>query len=384
MICGMDILLEQHPELLQRRRIGLLSHQAALVATGATSAQALRKKVGGSLKALFGPEHGFMGQALAGEETFSAIHPEWNIPVHSLYGAMRAPSPEMLQGLDLVICDLQDLGVRCYTYLATMANMLQACRKAGVAMIVTDRPIPLPSIVDGAMPHSSCMSFVAPCNLPMVYGMTPAETALWLSQESAESEMLRVIPMQVWGRSCSVTGGNQGDFMPPSPALQSRESTLAYPTAVFSEALPGIDCGRGTNLAFRVIGAPWLEAEKFCRHLARFKVKGAAFHPYRYTAAAQPLTGQDLGAVRISVTDPALFHPVECSLLLLRELAVCYGEERVWQHQGVRPDWFDKLYGDPQVRTQLIEGAPLKRIYKGWQTARKEFVEARSRVLLYA
>ncbi|MDD2598198.1 MAG: DUF1343 domain-containing protein [Kiritimatiellae bacterium] len=383
MICGMDILLEQHGELLKGRRIGLLSHQAALVATGATSAQALRKRVGQSLGALFGPEHGFMGQALAGEETFSTIHPEWKIPVHSLYGAMRAPSPEMLHGLDLVICDLQDLGVRCYTYLATMANMLRACREAGVAMIVTDRPIPLPLIVDGAMPHPDCLSFVAPCNLPMVYGMTPAETALWLNQDHGGSEMLRVIPMQDWQRSCSVMGGEQGEFMPPSPSIQSRESALAYPVAVFSEALPGIDCGRGTNLAFRVIGAPWLEPEKFCQHLASFKVKGVSFHPYRYTAAVQPLAGQELGAVRISVTEAALFHPIECSLLLLRELAECYGEQRVWQHQGVRSKWFDQLYGDPQVRLQLRQGVALKKIFAGWRDDRSGFMEERQRALLY-
>ncbi|MFA7174445.1 MAG: DUF1343 domain-containing protein [Kiritimatiellia bacterium] len=383
MICGMDILLEQHSKLLQRRRIGLLSHQAALVATGATSAQALRKKVGQSLKALFGPEHGFMGQALAGEEIFSSIHPEWKIPVHSLYGAMRAPSPEMLHGLDLVICDLQDLGVRCYTYLATMANMLRACREAGVAMIVTDRPIPLPLIVDGAMPHPSCLSFVAPCSLPMVYGMTSGETALWLNRESAESEMLRVITMREWQRSCSVISGNQGEFVPPSPSIQSRESALAYPVAVFSEALPGIDCGRGTNLAFRVIGAPWLEPEKFCQHLARFKIKGVSFHPYRYTAAVKPLAGRDLGAVRISVTDPAVFRPVECSLLLLRELAECYGARRVWQHQGVRAKWFDQLYGDPQVRLQLKEGVALKKIFTEWRSDRSAFMEERKRALLY-
>lgn len=383
MICGMDILLEQHLDLLKRRRIGLLSHQAALVTTGATSAQALRKEVGQSLKALFGPEHGFMGQALAGEETFSTTHPEWKIPVHSLYGAMRAPSPEMLRGLDLVICDLQDLGVRCYTYLATMANMLHACQEAGVKMIVADRPVPLPLIVDGAMPHPDCLSFVAPCNLPMVYGMTPAETALWLNRESAESEMLRVIPMREWQRSCSVMGGGQGEFMPPSPSIQSRESALAYPAAVFSEALPGIDCGRGTNLAFRVIGAPWLEPEKFCQHLACFKVKGVSFHPYRYTAAVQPLAGRDLGAVRISVTDPALFHPIECSLLLLRELAACYGEHRVWQHKGVRSKWFDQLYGDPQVRLQLRQGVPLEKIFSGWRNDRSAFIEERKRALLY-
>ncbi len=383
MICGMDILLAHHPELLKRRRIGLLSHQAAVVASGAASAQALRRVAGGGLKALFGPEHGFTGQAGAGEKTFSSIHPDWKIPVHSLYGEMRKPSPEMLEGLDLVICDLQDLGVRCYTYLATLANMLEACRAAGVQVIVTDRPVPLPLVVDGAMPRPAQMSFVAPCALPMVYGMTPGESALWLSRNTPADARPRVIAMREWQRTDSLRGGEQGEFMPPSPGIKSRESALVYPATVFCEALPGIDCGRGTNLAFRVLGAPWLEAEKFCRHLARFRVKGAAFHPYRYTAAGGALASRELEAIRISVSDPALFRPVECSLLLLRELAECYGAGRVWRHKGVRAEWFDKLYGDPQVRLQLKAGVPLKQLFSGWSKARREFVQEREGVLLY-
>jgi len=383
MICGMDILLAHHPELLKRRRVGLLSHQAALVATGATSAQALRRVAGGALKALFGPEHGFMGQAAAGEKTYSAIHPEWQIPVHSLYGEMRSPAPEMLEGLDLVICDLQDLGVRCYTYLATLANMLAACREAGVEVVVTDRPVPLPLVVDGAMAAPALMSFVAPCRLPMVYGMTPGESALWLSREMPADARPRVIAMREWQRADSLTGGAQGEFMPPSPGIRSRESALAYAATVFCEALPGIDCGRGTNLAFRVLGAPWLEGEKFCRHLARFRVRGAAFHPYHYIAAVKPLAGRELDGIRISVTDPALFHPVECSLLLLRELAECYGAGRLWRHKGVRPEWFDKLYADPLLRAQLKEGVPLKSIFNGWRNERREFMQEREGVLLY-
>jgi uncharacterized protein YbbC (DUF1343 family) len=383
MICGMDLLLERHSRSLKGRRIGLLSHQAALVSSGATSAQALHKAPGITLKALFGPEHGFIGQAVAGEKTYSSIHSDWKIPVHSLYGEMRKPTPAMLDGLDLVICDLQDLGVRCYTYLATMANMLEACREAGVEMVVTDRPVPLPSVIDGAMPQPSLISFVAPCKLPMVYGMTPGETALWINRDFVDNQMLRVIAMHDWRRSCSVLSENQGDFMPPSPGIKSRETALAYPATVFCEALPGIDCGRGTNMAFRVLGAPWLEAEKFCSHLSGLKLKGVAFHPYRYTAASKTYAGRELDAIRLSVTDPAVFRPVECSLLVLRELTTCYGVGRVWRHKGVRAKWFDKLYGDKRVRRQLFDGKPLKSIFKEWKLDSREFLQQREKHLLY-
>ena len=383
MICGMDILLERKLKLLKGRRVGLLSHQAALVKGGATSAQALHNAIGGSLKALFGPEHGFLGLAGAGEKTYSAVHPEWKIPVHSLYGEMRAPSIKMLATLDVVVCDLQDLGVRCYTYLATLANMYNACRDLGVDLIVTDRPVPLPDIVDGAMPKPDLMSFVAPCRLPMVYGMTPGETVRWLSASDGSGYTPTVIPMSRWKRRDSIIHGQQGEFMPPSPGIKSRESALSYAALVFSEALPGIDSGRGTNMAFRVFGAPWLEAERICGHFSGAVSAGVELHPHRYTAAVGALAGRELDGIRLSVTDPSLFHPVKCSLLILYDLASCYGFNRVWRHKGVRSKWFDKLYGDEAVRIG-VQTNRLSTIFREWKRDQGKFIDQRDNVLIYS
>ena len=384
MICGMDILLDRKLKLLKGRRVGLLSHQAALVEGGATSAQAMRSSIGRSLKALFGPEHGFLGLAGAGEKTYSTTHPDWNIPVHSLYGEMRSPSAEMLSGLDVVVCDLQDLGIRCYTYLATLFNMYKACRDAGVDLIVTDRPVPLPSIVDGAMPEPELMSFVAPCSVPMVYGMTPAETVRWMSADDELGFTPVAVPMRKWKRSDSIIYKASGEFMPPSPGIKSCESALVYASLVFCEALPSIDCGRGTNMAFRVFGTPWLESEVICRLLNRRKMAGVEFHPHRYTAAVGALKGRELDGVRLSVTDPSLFHPVECSLYILRELEKRYGEGRVWRHKGVRQSWFDKLYGDSCVRRDLRAGKNLNSIFGLWRSKRADFMNLRDNSLIYA
>jgi uncharacterized protein YbbC (DUF1343 family) len=137
--------------LLKKRRVGLLSHQAALLKNGATSAQCLQKARGVNLVALYGPEHGFFGQAAAGQQTASRLHPDWGIPVYSLYGEFRKPTPEMLKGIEVMVCDLQDLGVRCYTYLATLRNVLEACAESKIPVIIADRPIPLPEVVDGPM-----------------------------------------------------------------------------------------------------------------------------------------------------------------------------------------------------------------------------------------
>jgi uncharacterized protein YbbC (DUF1343 family) len=157
---GIDILRERDFAPLRGRRVGLLSHRAAIAADGRGTAEILHEAV--NLVALFGPEHGFQGRALAGEATPSFEHPDWRIPVHSLYGATREPSPEMLAGVDCVVCDLQDLGVRCYTYLATLRNMMRACERAGVEVVVLDRPVPLPRCVDGPVREAALDSFVAP------------------------------------------------------------------------------------------------------------------------------------------------------------------------------------------------------------------------------
>ncbi len=384
MICGMDVLLQEHAGSLKKRRVALLSHQAALVRGGATSAQALRRAVGPALCALFGPEHGFTGQTAAGEKTFSSNHPEWGIPVYSLYGEMRSPSAEMLAGIDTVICDLQDIGVRCYTYLATLLNMCAVCREAGINLIVTDRPVPLPVTVDGPLTEPGSESFVAPCPLPMVYGMTPGETVRWLCAIKRTTLQPTVVPMSGWRRADSLCfSADTGGFMAPSPALNSIESTFSYAALVFCEALSGIDCGRGTNMSFRLFGAPWLEGEAFSEILNRRKISGVHFHPHRYVAASGRWQGRELNGVRLGVHKPAAFHPVECSLHIIRELVGRYGDSRVWRAKGVRQHWFDKLYGGSTTRHDLKNNVSVGRIAARWRRERTEFMRAREKAMLY-
>jgi len=383
MMTGMDALRTRRFDLLKGRRVGLLSHQAALTADGSTSAQLLHRLLGRRLAALYGPEHGFFGQAGPGEQTYTRLHPDWHLPVYSLYGERRKPAPDMLAGVDVVVCDLQDLGVRCYTYLATLRNMLEACAEADVEVIVTDRPIPLPQIVDGPMLDPAFASFVAPCPLPLVYGMTPAETARWMKAALGLNVRLSVVPMEGWRRADAAWDGTRPAFLPPSPGIKTWECATTYAATVFSEALPGIDCGRGTNLAFRVLGAPWLQAEAFCSRLASQRLPGVTFHPYRYVAAVAPYAGKELDGVRLTATDPARFHPVQISLAVVRTLSEMVGPARVWRHKGVRPEWFDKLYGTDRVRRHLKSGASLKPLFAEWARDRKAFDAARRSALLY-
>lgn len=379
---GIDVLLSRHRAWLRGRRVGLVSHQAALDRDGATSAQRLRRDLGAGLVALFGPEHGFSGQAGAGVATHTRRHPDWGIPVHSLYGACRKPTPAMLRRVEVLVVDLQDLGARCYTYLATMRNVMEAAAASGVAVIVADRPIPLPRIVDGPLLDPAFASFVGPAATTLATGMTPGEAARWLVRRLDLTLDLRIAPLQGWFRD-GRRGPDWPDFIPPSPGIRTWEAGMTYLATVFSEALPGVDVGRGTNLAFRVLGAPWLRAEAFCERINAAGLAGVTFHPYRYVAGIAPYSGRELDGVRLTVTDPSRFHPVATSVHLLHLLARLHGSARIWHHRGVRSAWFDTLYGTDQVRLSLLSGAPPQAILEPWLRAGQPFQAARRAALIY-
>ncbi len=366
---GLDVLLDEHRDWLAGKRVALLSHQAALDRFGATSAERLRAELGDSLVALFGPEHGFDGQAAAGAETYSSTHPRWGIPVHSLYGAVRKPTPEMMRGIDVVVCDLQDLGARCYTYLATLRNMLEACAESNVEAIVADRPIPLPGIVDGPTAEEKFFSFVAPLPIPMCTGMTPADTATWIAShitgKSGAPLFLRIAPMRGWDNS-GRRSADWPEFIPPSPGIRTWEAGATYLATVATEAIPAIDVGRGTNLAFRLLGAPWIDAEALLERLDAAKLQGIRFHQHSYIAGVKPYEGQLIRGLRISVTDTATFRPVTTSVTILAAIRDLYGSDALWKSDGIRPEWFDKLFGTDATRLALQSGASAAEIVDTW------------------
>ena len=351
---GIDTLKNMDFAPLRGRRVGLLSHLAAVDEDGRTTAEILHGAV--DLVALFGPEHGFLGRQLAGEPTDSFEHPDWHIPVHSLYGATREPSDDALAGLDCIVCDLQDLGVRCYTYLATLRNMMRACERMGVEVVVLDRPVPLPFCVDGPVREAALDSFVAPLPVPFVYGMTLAEAARWIRAKLLPGVALATIPLDIPSRG-AIALPAPPRFVPPSPGIRSPEAGMVYPTTVFTEAIPSIDCGLGTDLAFQVFGAPWLDARALCDALPRENFPGLRFEPCAFISA-RAYKGQRIEGARIVVQDRDAFRPFTAGMRLLAAIVAHGGSAATWGHPDTRPDWFDKLFGSPAPREALLAGAP--------------------------
>lgn len=379
---GIDQLLSRHGDWLSGKRIGLVSHVAAVDSLGCSSASRLAGNRSFRLVCLFSPEHGFFGSAPPGASLLTQRHPTLGIPVYSLYGETREPTPKMLSRIDTIVFDIQDIGARCYTYVSTLRLVLEAAAKAGKTVIVADRPIPLPRVIDGPLTEDDCTSFVSLVRTPMVYGMTPGETALWLRKTLGLDLHLKVALMAGYDRS----PGRAADWppwIPPSPGIRTWESAMCFPATVCFEALGAIDHGRATNLAFQVIGSEWMRGADVAGCLSSMRLPGVMFYPHSYVPRPLDDSTTLLHGIRMTVTDPARFRPARTAVSIIQCLQNLYGKHRVWTPGKSRPAFFDKLFGTSSVRTALLAGEEAAKIAARWNRTLDAFRATRETCLLY-
>ena len=310
--------------LADNRPFGILSQQSSPLG------ERLHAKFPRSFKAVFSAEHGYFGLAAPGEKTANARHPRWRLPLYSLYGETRRPSPQMLKGLKRIVVDLQDIGVRCYTYLATLKLLLEASAEHGIEVVVLDRPVPLGGIVDGPMPDGAHMSFVCPAMLPLCHGMTIGEEARYLAADIPDVQ-LSIVKMKGWSHE---DRNPWMDFLPPSPGIKSWDSAALYPATVFTEAFPALDTDRSGNLAFRVVGAEWMDPQRLIRDAKdELRTFGLAMREYRWGKTA---------GVLLSIDSLNRYRPAAAGMILLKAI------RRRWPSQlasGAREEWLAKLMG---------------------------------------
>ena len=342
------------------------------------------------LVALFAPEHGIRADLGAGVDVADGRDPVTGLPVHSLFGATRKPTPEMLAGIDLLAFDLQDVGVRFYTYTSTMGLAMQAAAEADIPFVVLDRPNPLGRVlVSGPVRDDSQVSFVSPYPIPAVHGMTAGELARavigegWL--DGLDDLDLQVVEVDGWdpGSDWTATGL---DWVPPSPGLPSVEVTRLYPGTVLFEATT-VSYGQGTALPFGQIGAPWMDGPALADALNRNPPPGMRFESVRFAPQATPAApaprhlGQEVPGVRPVVVDPAVFDPFATGVHLMHHVlaqGAASGVEII-----DRPDFFDLLAGTDRLRLELEAGVDPRRIVAGWRSELERFEAVRERWRLY-
>lgn len=377
---GADRLDDAALAVLAGKRVGLITNQTGIDSHGRSTIDLLYRDKRWRLAALFAPEHGIRGEAQAGQPIAVGRDERTGLPVFSLYGATMQPTTQMLQAVDVLVYDIQDVGVRYYTYAWTMALALQAAARAGKPFVILDRPNPLGGLVQGNVLESRYASFVGLYPVAMRHGLTAGELALFLNGEFGIGADLRVVRMAGWRRAMlfEETGLK---WVPPSPALPSIESARNYAGTCLFEAT-NLSVGRGTDAAFQQIGAPWLDSEELVRRLAALGLPGVRFQAVRFTPHRPgdgKFDGRTLPGVRFVIEDPRRYDPAAAGVAALVEVRRLHRAQFALDD----PDHLDRLAGTPTLREQLLAGVPAPDIVAAWAPGREAFIARAARYRIY-
>lgn len=351
---GVDALLDAPAEHLRGRRVALLANQASLTSAGVPTLEALRRAPGVEVVSLLTPEHGWSGYEDDATPIGDRRDPRTGLALHSLYGPRRRPSAEALRSADAVVIDLQDVGVRCYTYATTAVLVCEAAAETGTRVVVCDRPNPLGPRTDGPMLDPELRSFLGYLDVPFQHGRTMGEVVAWATRDLDVD--LGVAP---------ASGAPQLPFVPPSPGLPSPDAVALYPGLVLLEGT-NLSEGRGTTLPFQLLGAPWLDGYALAEELAALELPGLLFRPLTFLPRSDTHAGQVCHGVQLHVTDRAALRPLEAVTRALRVIARRYpdfgwldaatkpwsrlpGAGEPW-HEPVKGKLVDALVGDDSVR----------------------------------
>ena len=359
---GLEVLLDDPGRVdLSGARLGLIAHPASVTAELSHAADQVHRHPKLDLVALFGPQHGARGDKQDNMvESGFFRDPATGLPVHSLYGEHRKPTPEMLAAVDAVLFDLQDVGVRIYTYIWTMSLAMEACKEQDKRFVVLDRPNPITGAErEGDLLRPGFESFVGRYPLPLRHGLTVGEVARYLNAARGIGCDLEVVPMTGWRRAMwfDQTGL---PYVLPSPNLPTVDGCVVFPGMVLLEGT-NLSEGRGTTRPFELLGAPYLEADRFVARLAQFELPGVRFRPSWFEPTFQKHAGQLCGGCQVHVTDRDAFRPVETGLAVLRAARDLAPDEFGWrpppyEYEEVKPA-IDILWGSDRLRAAIEGGA---------------------------
>jgi len=384
---GLERLLDgPDRKLIKGQRIGLVCNPASVdsrlihvsdrLATGDWT-----------MTALFGPQHGFRSDLQENMiESPHAHDARRRVPVHSLYSETREPTAEMLADVDVLVIDLQDVGTRIYTYIYTMANCLRAARRHGIRVVVCDRPNPINGDdVEGATLDPEYESFVGQFAIPMRHGLTIGEAARIFNDHFGIHAAVDVVPMDGWSRAMYYDATGL-PWVLPSPNIPTLDTAIVYPGAVLFEGTL-LSEGRGTTRPFELIGAPWIDGERFAEALNARRLPGVYFRPAFFEPTFHKHAKVLCGGCQIHVTDREAFEPMRVAVEMLAEFRREAPSEKLWrdppyEYEHVKPP-IDILYGSDRLRTGIDAGEDPASIVKDWRRDEEAFRELRRPFLLY-
>ncbi len=400
---GVDVFFEKHLDLVKGKRVGLVTNPSGVDGSLRSTAERFAMSPDIRLVALYGPEHGIRGNSQAGESVPFTFDEKFKVPVFSLYGQSLKPDPgmfrdmdafmrsydtkeagkvpeaNMVRDIDVLVFDIQDVGTRIYTYIATMAYLLQSCADTGIGFIVLDRPNPINGTdMEGPiLDYPEFSSFVGLYPIPVRHGMTIGEmAALFNDKFIPRKAELTVVRMEGWTRGL----WHDQTLLPwvlPSPNMPTPDTAAVYPGQVFIEGT-NMSEGRGTTRPFELVGAPWIDGYDLAEKLNALALPGVVFREAWFTPAFSKFQGQLCGGVQLHVTDRVQYRPFETALHLIRTARGLYPGKFEFY-----PDYFDKIMGTAKIREAMESGATVEAIVAGLRPGLDVFRALRKPYLLY-
>lgn len=384
---GLDLFIENIPAPLKGKSIGVVCHAASINSSYSHIIELLASHPDCKLGAIFGPQHGLFGQTQDNMvEWEGSIHPDLGIPVYSLYGKVRKPTPQMLNGLDALVFDIQDVGARPYTYIWTLKLCMEACLEKQIPVYVLDRPNPIGCVpVDGPMLSPDYFSFVGGAQIPLCHRMTMGEMALLLKKSYFPELQITVIWMENWWRS-SLWPQTGLPWVLPSPNMPTVETAVVYPGMVLIEAT-NLSEGRGTTRPFELFGAPYINLTAFKNKLYEYELSGCVFREHGFIPTFQKWQGRFCNGMQVHVTSPSNYYPVLTTTAIFASIiATTDGEfqfkDPPYEYETQKMP-FDILAGDTTLRIALQDGVPLQEIRAQWQKSYTLFTDVFNSIAHY-
>lgn len=378
---GIDVLLQERIDLLQGKRIGLITNPTGITANLTGTIDTLYRRPDFELVALFGPEHGVRGNIIAGQQIENSLDEQTGLPVYSLYGKQKKPTPDMLKNIDLLIFDIQDIGSRAYTYINTMAYAMQAAQENQIPILVLDRPNPLGGeLVEGPMLEPAFKSFIGLYQIPYIYGLTIGELAAFINTEFKINADLTVVPMQGWQRH--MTFADTGlPWAPTSPHVPRQDTPFFIATTGCLGELQTIHGGVGYTLPFELIGAPWIDSRQLADSLNARDLPGVHFRPLYYSPFYFSFQNQQIQGVQIHITNIKAYRPMLTQIHILVTLHKLYPQQVLFPTEHIV--MFDRAMGTDRVRLQILDDIDAQVIYQNLDEKIQSYLNIRKKYLFY-
>ncbi|MEN8202160.1 MAG: DUF1343 domain-containing protein [Bacteroidota bacterium] len=384
-VTGIEVLRENNFDLLQGKRVGLVTNPTGVDRHLRSTIDILHEHV--NLTALYGPEHGVRGDFSAGDHVGDQVDPQTGIPVYSLYGKSRKPAPEVLENVDVLVYDIQDIGVRSYTYISTMGLVMEAAAEQDKEVIVLDRPNPLGgNRVEGPLVEEGYHSFVSAFKIPYLYGLTCGELALFLNGEGMLKDgrkcKLQVVPMKGWTRD--MTFDRTGlQWVATSPHIPDYRAAFGYPaTGIIGELDPNM-IGIGYTLPFQMLLTESIDATHLCNELNALDLEGVVFRPVYIKPYYMAKKGVPLQGVQIHFTDLSRARLTDIQFWFLQEARKLDASFDPFKGKEDRYRMFDKVAGSDHLRTSLLKDYNFESLREFWSRDEEAFIHKSSNYYLY-